>query len=282
MSFRVEVVINLHDVFGAFPLLCDIIMLANATEYVRGRMTDTSPVLAFFLPVCRCPVTYMVSSFGPPQGRIQLRDLSGQSLLAEAALPPRLQEVLDGLEMPQFSAPQVREPPSSYWTFPREYADLLERFMDGKLETNSEDPSLEDFDGGGFREQRRAFWSQTRAWAKQRLGKLGKDCPQAELRAVRQKRDTLAGNAKQGERNAKRSCLRQAGLGGRSCQETADLPVDEEKVTIPRINCKTTPRTIALDRHFDFAKLLWHGQLRSLWEEGRRLVHCSGRTQGRH
>ena len=55
---------------------------------------------------------------------------------------------------------------------------------------------------------------------------------EAELRAVRQKRDTLAGNAKQGERNAKRSCLRQAGLGGRSCQETADLPVDEEKVTI--------------------------------------------------
>ncbi|CAE7596883.1 Mov10l1 [Symbiodinium sp. CCMP2592] len=78
----------------------------------------------------------------------------------------------------------VREPPSSYWTIPREYADLLERFMDGKLETSSEDPSLEDFDAG-FREQRRAFWSQTRAWAKQRLGKLGKDCPQAERRTAK-------------------------------------------------------------------------------------------------
>jgi len=56
--------------------------------------------------------------------------------------------------------------------------------MDGKLETGSEDPSLEDFDTG-FREQRRAFWSQTRAWAKQRLGKLGKDCPQAERRTAK-------------------------------------------------------------------------------------------------
>ncbi|CAE7909584.1 rluD, partial [Symbiodinium sp. KB8] len=54
----------------------------------------------------RCPPLFLHCH------RIQLRDLSGQSLLAESALPPRLQEVLDGLEPSLVGPPPQKRRPS--------------------------------------------------------------------------------------------------------------------------------------------------------------------------